>query len=194
MLPHRFALAAIAKSSLAWASLTTLGIFTVLHQTTGLPVPVPEGGLLPVTLGGWVGMLTGVFSLAAVIIHAWKNPAERVAHEMDRKISEMERRIDKQLALLVADMSNAEIATERRLSILRETDEAKEVRMRVNETSIAVANRERDYLRTGIEDLRGLIQRSADDAAKHNERILSALVRIAGGRRGMPPIHDEDDH
>ncbi|MEO7102363.1 MAG: hypothetical protein ABI119_03395 [Gemmatimonadaceae bacterium] len=189
-MPHRMGLVAVVKSSIAWATMTTVGFFALFHQATGAPVPVPlpDGGLLPVTLGGWVGMLTGVFSITAVLIHAWKNPSERVAADAERNRLEMEKRIDKQLALLVADMTNAERDTEKRVAVLRETDEKWDVRMRANETAIAVGQQDRTYLRTGMDDLKRALERIAEDNKEHNLAVLDGITKIAGGVRGMMPL------
>lgn len=182
--------AAVLKSSVAIATASTVAIFAFVHEATGIgpPIPTPEAGVLPVSLGGWVALITGVFSVIAIVIHAWKNPSEQVALESDRKLLELEKRTDKQIALLVADMANAESSTEKRVALLRETDAAWDVRMRANETAIAIGGRDREYLRGSVDDMKRTLERIVTDNKEQNVAVLNALSKIAGGVRGMMPI------
>lgn len=153
----------------------------------------PEPTLWPVSVGGWVGMATGLIALVGVIVHAIKNPAEAVAAAGLAERTALEARLTVKIADLCHDMEQEQRETEtfRRdhRATLKEWDE----RMRATETVAIVAAQDAKYLKNGVDDLRKLIEKSTEEQLKHNERILSALVRIAGGRRGMPPISDEHD-
>lgn len=183
---HDHLIATALKSSVVWAGAATVGLMAVLRQV--LPVPQLDGGLFPMTLGGWVGMLTGIFAITAVIIHAWKNPSEKVAQDVDRKMLELEKRIDRQIALLVADMENAEHATEKRIAIVRETDAGRDTRIRTNEMAIAIGARDREYMVGVMDDLKRTLDRIVTENKEHNLAILAGITKIAGGVRGMMPL------
>lgn len=164
MLPPR-ALIAVGK----FAGLGALiGALTAFLQHIPIVGPPGDFTVLPTSIVGYLGLIVAFFAAADAIHRRLNDPSEKMGKALIKKIEDVEEAFDERATRIEQDIIDDRRATTERVTEYRLA--VKEWTARLTEIEIvgAVAANDIGYMRTGIDDIKKMVERRAHPREEHH--------------------------
>ena len=155
-----------------------------LGTTAGVAIqsiPAVEG-FWPITVAGWLALALSAVAAVGVLYHLVKNPAERVSTDLMASQAAIEERFKERLDEVDAEMENDRRAAHQHTTEYRAQCTQWDTRTREIERLADRAAESTKYLTAAVDKLTVDLAKWHSEGSTYNNRILDALVKIAGGK------------
>jgi len=136
---------------------------------------------------GWIALALSAVAAAGVIYHFIKNPADRVSVALVASQAAIEKRFTERLDEVDAEMENDRRDAAQRISENRIQLTQWDTRTRDIERLADRAASDTKYLTMAVDKLALELAKWHSEGSTYNNRILDALVKIAGTNRDYFP-------